>query len=327
MSTILFLSLILSFPTFVCAGEDDYAEKIINSQCRGCHRFEGKPKSKFELKAPDLMWAGVKYQRPWLIGRLMGKEENLYPKGYRWDKLRLSLKHMILTKEEAKVVADYMEKKFIDSRIKNSFVDLSTLTEMEVILGRKIFEEYSCLSCHQIKDNDGKLIGGPVSVTLFDAGNRYSLDWLSQFAKNPQDFTPHSGEYIPDISERKARQLIGYLMTLGVNGLKFYEPWKSKEFKNANIDHGAKIYKEYCMQCHGKNGRGDGPGAKVLDPKPTVSSKLTLGDYPDYYLYNIIYYGGKSFGKSTDMPDWGMTLKKQSLADVIFYLRTTFKGE
>ena len=326
MSAIFFLSLILCFPTFLWAEKDDYAEKIITSQCKGCHRFEGKPKSKFELKAPDLMWGGVKYKRPWLIGRLLGKEENLYPKGYRWDKLRLSLKHMILTKEEAKVVVDYMEKKLIDPRIKKSFVDLSALTAMEVKLGGKIFREYFCLSCHQIKDKGGKLIGGPISVTLFEAGNRYTLDWLSQFIENPQEFTPHSGEYIADISAIKVRQLIGYLMTLGVEGFKFYKPWKSKEFKNADIKRGAKVYKEYCMQCHGKSGGGDGPGAKGFDPKPTINSKLPLNDYPDDYLYNILYYGGKSFGKS-NMPDWGMTLSKQSLADVIIYLRSDFNRE
>ena len=81
------------------------------------------------------------------------------------------------------------------------------------------------------------------------------------------------------------------------------------------------------MQCHGKNGAGDGPGAKGFDPKPTINSKLSLSGYPDDYLYNIIYFGGKSFGKSPNMPDWGMTLSKQSLADVIAYLRASFKGK
>jgi len=50
-----FLALSLLLPSSLWAGSDGYAEKIINSQCKGCHRFEGKPKSKFELKAPDLM--------------------------------------------------------------------------------------------------------------------------------------------------------------------------------------------------------------------------------------------------------------------------------
>ena len=53
----------MSGPSVLWASDDGFAEKIINSQCKNCHRFEGKPKSKFELKAPDLMWGGVKFQR------------------------------------------------------------------------------------------------------------------------------------------------------------------------------------------------------------------------------------------------------------------------
>ena len=273
------------------------------------------------------MWSGVKYQRPWLIRRLMGQEGNLYPNSYRWDKSTFSGKHMVLMREEAIVIADYMEKTYRDPRVKKSFVDMSTFTEMEASLGAEIFREYSCLGCHQIKDDEGKNIGGPISVDLFDAGNRYTLDWWSRFAENPQDFTPHSGEYLADISTRKARHIIGYLMTLGVKDFKFYEPWKSEAFKNSDAERGAIVYKEYCVQCHGPQGKGDGPGAKGLDPKPAVHADLPLADYPDDYLYNLIYFGGKSVGKSSNMPDWGLTLPEQSLADVIAYVRSTFKGQ
>lgn len=321
------LFVMFSIPSALWAGNDGFAQKIINSQCKNCHRFEGKPTSKFELEAPDLMWSGVKYQRPWLIRWLMGQEDNLYPNSYRWDKSTFSKKHMILTKEEANALADYMEKTYHDPRIKKSFVDMSTFTEMEAGLGAEIYREYSCLGCHQIGDDEGKKIGGPISVDLFDAGNRYTLDWWSRFAENPQDFTPHSGEYLADISPRKARHIIGYLMTLGVKDFKFYEPWKSEAFKNADAKRGGKVYKEYCVQCHGPQGKGDGPGAKGLDPKPAVHADLPLAEYPDDYLYNLIYYGGKSVGKSSNMPDWGMTLPEQSLADVIAYVRSTFKGQ
>ncbi len=324
-----FVVLVLVFlliPSGLWAGGDGFAEKIIYSQCKNCHRFEGKPKSRFDLKAPDLMWSGVKYQRPWLLRWLIGQEDNLYPNGYRWDKLRFSGKHMILMKEEAVVIADYMEKTFHDPRVKKSSIDLSTFTEMEARLGALIFREYSCLGCHQLKDENGKKRGGPVSVDLFDAGNRYSLDWWTRFAENPQDFTPHSGEYLADISPRKLRHLIGYVMTLGVKDFKFYEPWKAEPFKIADVKRGAKVYKEYCAQCHGLKGKGDGPGAKGLNPKPTVHADLPLSDFPINYLYNLIYFGGKSVGKSSNMPDWGLTLPMQSLADVIAYVRFTFKG-
>ncbi|MGV7221704.1 MAG: c-type cytochrome [Nitrospinales bacterium] len=310
----------------VWAANDIETERLIKEKCSTCHKFEGQPESKFNLKGPDLMWAGNKYQRSWLIRWLTGEEENLYPNGYRWDLGKNSTKHTVLSKSDANNVADYFEKHFLDSRIKKSFVDLSTFTEMESSFGADIFKQYSCLGCHQIKE-DGKKIGGPISANLYDAGNRYNLDWWSRFAENPQDFTPHSGEYLADLSMLGARYIIGYLMTLGVDDFKYYEPWKAEPFQKADAGRGAKVYKEYCTQCHGSKGEGDGPGALGLDPKPAVHAKMALSEMPLDYLYNVIYYGGKSVGKSPNMPDWGMTIPPQDFADLISYLRETFKGE
>ncbi len=300
-------------------------ESIVQSQCSSCHRFTGEPKSKFELKGPDLMWAGNKYQRPWLIRWLTGKEPNLYPNGYRWDLSRTQIKHPVLSEADANAVADHFEKNYLDPRIKKSFVDLSTLTKREAEFGAEIYKEFSCLGCHQIKE-DGKLIGGPISVDLFDAGNRYTLDWWSRFAENPQDFTPHSGEYLADLSMLGARYIIGYLMTLGVEDFKYFEPWNSEPFKNADAQKGGQVYKEYCVQCHGPKGEGDGPGALGLEPKPAVHAKMAFDQMPEDYLFNVIYHGGKSVGKSSMMPDWGMTIPMQDIANLTAYLKTTFKG-
>ena len=41
-------------------------------------------------------------------------------------------------------------------------------------------------------------------------------------------------------------------MTLGVKDFKFYKPWNSKTvFKKSDTKRGAKVFKEYCVQCHG----------------------------------------------------------------------------
>jgi mono/diheme cytochrome c family protein len=47
---------------------------------------------------------------------------------------------------------------------------------------------------------------------------------------------------------------------------------------------------------------------------------------PTDYLYNVIYYGGVAVGKSPTMPYWGLTIGQQGVADVMAYLRATFKG-
>jgi len=318
-----FLLLVGVVPSW--SNQEQEAKKLIQNVCSTCHKFSGQHESKFNLKGPDLMWGGQKYQRAWLLRWLQGQEKSLYPNGYRWDLGTGPQKHMALSKSQAVSVADYFEKNLRDPRVKNNAIDLSQFSEMEAQFGAEIYKQFSCLGCHQIKE-EGKLIGGPISADLFDSGNRYNVDWLLRFAMNPQDFTPHSGEYLADLSGLGVRYIVGYLMTLGVKDYKYYEPWNSKFFKNAKASRGEMVYKTYCTQCHGPQGKGDGPGAAGLDPKPAVHAELPLSDYPEDYLFNVVYYGGKSVGKSPNMPDWGLTIPPQDLADLIAYLRATFKG-
>ena len=206
----------------VLANDTGAGAKLVQGACSSCHKFSGEPESKFNLKAPDLMWGGEKYQRAWLERWLQGQEENLYPNGYRWDQPGGPQKHMAVSREEAVAIADYFEAKLRDERVKKNAIDLSQFTEQERDFGAVIFKQYSCFGCHQIQE-DGKTIGGPISANLFDSGNRYNVDWLYRFALNPQDFTPHSGEYLADVSGLGVRYIVGYLMTLGVKDYKFYD--------------------------------------------------------------------------------------------------------
>ncbi len=74
-----------AFPRLLFGSDQTRAKELIQQTCVQCHRLEGKADSRFNLKAPDLIWAGSKYQRSWLIRWLTGKEAPLYAKGYRWD--------------------------------------------------------------------------------------------------------------------------------------------------------------------------------------------------------------------------------------------------
>lgn len=320
-----FFFILLIMPSLVSAGSEEKAEQIIKDQCTVCHRITGDGKSRFDLKAPDLMWAGVKFKRSWLISFLTGNEENVYQKNYRWDESTETVKHVVLSGENAEAVADYFKKHFMDPRVKKDAIDLSHFTELQAGFGRQLFIEHSCTGCHQIMD-DGKKLGGPQSASFVNVGKRLNKDWILRFNSNPPDFVPHSGEFVADVSELGLHYITGFIATEGDDSFKFYEPWKSEHFQNASADRGKTIYKEYCTQCHGASGGGDGPGASGLEPKPAVHAKMALDQFPLDYLYNVVYYGGKAVGKSPYMPYWGLTLKPQGVADVVTYMRETFKG-
>ena len=92
------------WPPHAVAGDQAGAKALIQQTCVQCHRLEGAADSRFNLRAPDLIWAGSKYQRPWLIRWLTGKEAPLYAKGYRWDLTDVPSKHPMVTESEANAI-------------------------------------------------------------------------------------------------------------------------------------------------------------------------------------------------------------------------------
>jgi len=87
---------------------------------------------------------------------------------------------------------------------------------------------------------------------------------------------------------------------------------------------GAEIYKMYCALCHGDAGRGDGPGAAALNPKPrTLAEKAYMDSLSDKHLYTVIKDGGPAVGLSMFMTAWGAILKEdQAIHDVVAFVRS-----
>lgn len=63
------------------------------------------------------------------------------------------------------------------------------------------------------------------------------------------------------------------------------------------------IYESRCSACHGVSGKGDGPGAAALTPKPRNFSDASWNKgMSDENLRKVIIYGGAAVGKSPMMP-------------------------
>jgi mono/diheme cytochrome c family protein len=63
-----------------------------------------------------------------------------------------------------------------------------------------------------------------------------------------------------------------------------------------------------------------------LEPKPAIHANIPFDKVPVDYLYSVINHGGAAMGKSPNMPYWGLTIGQQGVADVMAYLKATFKG-
>lgn len=88
---------------------------------------------------------------------------------------------------------------------------------------------------------------------------------------------------------------------------------------------GKKLYRRYCIGCHGPDGNADGMNAQWIDPKPRNFTSATFkcrstptGTLPtDEDLYNAITRGFAS----TNMPQW-RPLTPQQRADLVAFVKT-----
>jgi len=80
---------------------------------------------------------------------------------------------------------------------------------------------------------------------------------------------------------------------------------------------GKTLYENFCLSCHGPAGKGDGPAASTLQPKPADLSAL-LQSQDDAYLAARISEGKDG----TAMVSWKNVLSEAQIWQIVAYLRT-----
>jgi mono/diheme cytochrome c family protein len=80
------------------------------------------------------------------------------------------------------------------------------------------------------------------------------------------------------------------------------------------IAKGQITFERYCVSCHGKTARGDGPLAKELRvpvPDLTLLAKRAGGTYPAERVFTVISKGSQVRAHGTDdMPAWGTAFNR-----------------
>jgi cbb3-type cytochrome c oxidase subunit III len=81
---------------------------------------------------------------------------------------------------------------------------------------------------------------------------------------------------------------------------------------------GQRIFDTHCTLCHGENGAGDGPAARVYLPRPANFQQIKLS-YPG--AADVIHNGVPGSG----MPAWPL-LTPQEIQAVTYYMRSLYQG-
>lgn len=87
----------------------------------------------------------------------------------------------------------------------------------------------------------------------------------------------------------------------------------------ASIKIGKTLYKTQCSPCHGDKGKGDGPAAAALNPKPADHTSTALQAESDGSLFYKISEGRKP------MPQFKTSLTENQRWALINYIRTLSK--
>ena len=123
------------------------------------------------------------------------------------------------------------------------------------------------------------------------------------------------------IPEDQIPTLAEYLFSQnGLQPTPVIEETRSQELaslnRQGNMNKGKPVYENFCQNCHGTNGKGDGPIGQMLDP-PAADLTAT-GEQSDQDLLDAILNGRPG----TSMPPWRGDLSPQEIQDVLAYLRS-----
>jgi cytochrome c oxidase cbb3-type subunit III len=96
--------------------------------------------------------------------------------------------------------------------------------------------------------------------------------------------------------------------------------------QDAEMDNAKENYQQYCRKCHGETGKGDGPSAAVLNPKPRDFADCTnMQKRSDDELLKAISEGGEAIGMSADMQPWGGTISEAEIRGLLKFVRSFCK--
>jgi mono/diheme cytochrome c family protein len=80
------------------------------------------------------------------------------------------------------------------------------------------------------------------------------------------------------------------------------------------VDEGKLLYGIYCQSCHGSEGRGNGPMARSLTPRPTDLTVLSRNNGGEFPLARVLLsIDGRSRvpgQRKGHMPIWGLSLQE-----------------
>jgi mono/diheme cytochrome c family protein len=89
----------------------------------------------------------------------------------------------------------------------------------------------------------------------------------------------------------------------------------------AGAGRGERLYYAYCVECHGRDGRGSWRAALFLLRPGDLADAQRMATHTDQYLVDIVKNGGAALGRP-GMPAFGYHLSDDDIRALVAYVRT-----
>lgn len=227
---------IVAFAASAPAGAGELGAKILKNRCATCHNLTGPaPRTIRDLwkrDAPDLFYAGNKFQREWLVEWLQ-KPVRIRPAGVNYLRTINSapapmegekpkeydvlygavlrpLQHLSLKPAEAEDTADtLLELKAGADNLVGMVLDKRKQVSLDE--GEVLFDKiYGCLSCHQIEPNYGGFTGPEV----YTAGRRLTPEFMLSYITRPRNWDPKIWMPNGNVKPDDLQKIVNYLILL-----------------------------------------------------------------------------------------------------------------
>lgn len=88
----------------------------------------------------------------------------------------------------------------------------------------------------------------------------------------------------------------------------------------AGASRNERLYYAYCVECHGRDGRGSWRAALFLLRPGNLADRARMSTHTDQYLFDVIKHGGSPVGRP-GMPAFGYHLSDDDIAALVAYIR------
>ncbi len=202
-------------------------QALVSERCASCHDITGPAPSTFvgvlNRKAPDLFYAGTKFNRAWLVAWLQNPTivrragvmflNHITKEGGK-DRITEETVNSCpadLSREQAEAAANYLMT-LVDPAMETGVVDIGKKLRKHKAY-RLFTKQLPCIGCHRIKFGK-RTMGGVSGPDLTNAGERLNPDWIYARIANPQYWDPKTWMPSIEMSHRKREMLTLFISSM-----------------------------------------------------------------------------------------------------------------